>query len=391
MLIFDDLVRTDRTPRKPNEAEYGFLNRSSESVFTGTRQLLQEWVGRYPSSDRNSLIRSMQSPNDHEFESAFWELYLHEAYRCAGYRLTVHPNVSGSSKHPDFLVENDDSRFYLEAVRTNMPAGKLAEKRRLGEVHTVLEELAADKFKIRFTYDSIGSQPLATTKLRIQLKQWLASLDPGAVIAAYAASPKDQSLPRHSFAEDGWSLEFTALPLGPETAGKGGRLVGVFGAKRAAGVDNVSPLARAVDQKANRYGALDAPLVIAVMANTEFPTRDYQIQEALYGLSAAPPREAAKEPGVLYQDGHWLTRKGWRRGHAPQVITACGLKPWFVTRVQPCLWSTIEAKADIPTQPRWLARVTVENSDPTISPAQPMNELFGLPEGWPSDDAFKRR
>ncbi|MFG1995320.1 hypothetical protein ACGFJ7_35625 [Actinoplanes sp. NPDC048988] len=389
VLIFDQSTRVDYAPRKPNEAEYGFLNRSAGAVFAETRDLLQEWADRYPASGQHSLIKSMQSPDDHDFESAFWELYLHEAYRRAGYQLTVHPEVPDSSKHPDFLVENGERRFYLEAVRANVSAEKLAEKRRLGEVHTVLEDLPADKFKLRFSYDAIGLQPLATTKLRAQLMQWLASLDPGEVIAAYTANPMYPSLPCRRFVADGWILEFTALPLGLESAGKGGRLVGVFGRKRASGVDNVSPLKRAVDQKAKRYGILDAPLVVAVLANTEYPTRDYQIQEALYGVSALPPREASRNPSDLYQDGHWLTRKGWRRGHAPQVITACDLKPWFVARVQPRLWGTLESEVEIPSQPPFLARVKVDGPDPAVMPAQPMSEVFGLAYGGGSGEAFR--
>ncbi|WP_229075029.1 hypothetical protein [Actinoplanes sp. DH11] len=388
MPIFDDFIRKDHTPAKPNEAKYSFLNRSARPHFAEVRRLLTEWVSQYPTSERKSLIRSMQTLDDHAFESAFWELYLHEAYRRAGYRVTVHPNVPGSSKHPDFLLDKDESRFYLEAVRANVASGSLAERRRLNDVHTVLEGLAADKFVIRFTYDSIGSRPLATTKLRSQLQQWLASLDPHAVAAEYTADPGHHALPRYPFEADGWRLEFTAVPLRPEAFGKGGRLVCMFGMGRAVGVDNVTPLTRAVDQKANRYGKLDAPLVVAVMANTEYPTRDYEIQQTLYGLSAACPRQASKHPSDLYQDGHWLTRKGWRRGHAPLVITACNLKPWSVAKVQPCLWSTLEAGVSIPLQPRWLAPVSVETPEPTISVAQPIKDLFGLPDDWLSGDAF---
>ncbi|GGS10472.1 hypothetical protein GCM10010169_63950 [Micromonospora fulviviridis] len=384
MPIFDEFIRADHSPRKPNEAEYTFLNRSARPTFAEVRRLLTEWAGQYPSSERNSLIKSMQAGDDHEFESAFWELYLHEAYRRAGYSITVHPEVPGSSKHPDFLIDNGESSFYLEAVRANIATRTLAEKRRLNDVHAVLEKLSAETFKISFAYDSVGLRPLATTKLRNQLTQWLASLDPHAVSAAFAGNPSRHTLPRLAFKEDGWSLTFTALPLRPDAFGKGGQLVGTFGPGRAAGVDNVTPLTRAVDAKANRYGKLDAPLIIAVMANTEYPTRDYDIQRILYGLSAAIPRQASKRPSELHQDGHWLTRKGWRRGHAPQVVTASNLKPWRVANVQPSLWTTLEPGVNIPLQPRWLAPVSVDTPEPTISPAQRINELFGLPDDWPS-------
>lgn len=68
----------------------------------------------------------LQGKDDAELESAFWELHLPEAYQRSGYRLTIHPDVAGTTRHPDFLVERDGTRFYLEAVRACVPSDSTA-------------------------------------------------------------------------------------------------------------------------------------------------------------------------------------------------------------------------------------------------------------------------
>jgi hypothetical protein len=63
------------------------------------RGLLIDWLAKVPEgSDRNALQGTLASrKNDESFESGFWELYLHEAYRRSGYTITIHPDVRGRS------------------------------------------------------------------------------------------------------------------------------------------------------------------------------------------------------------------------------------------------------------------------------------------------------
>lgn len=144
---------------------------------------------------------------------------------------------------------------------------------------------------------------------------------------------------------------------------------------------------RALDSKANKYGRLDVPLVIAVLSNTEYPTRSYETLEAVYGLSSLTPTRAAERPGDLFRDGHWFTAaQGWRRGHAPQVILASGLAPWSITRVRPQLWQTLEPGVVGPDQPDWLDRIDVSGPEPAILVGTPLNDLFELPADWLTGD-----
>jgi hypothetical protein len=152
--------RTDLTARLHNEPAYDFLNRSADPFIDDIRQLMAEWLSHVSSEHADELRRRLQSKDDEQFESAFWELYLHEACLRSGYGLTIHPEVAGTSRHPDFLVEGDGARFYLEAVRACPSAASVGEEKRLEDARRVLATLGADHYFLDMAIYAIGTRSL---------------------------------------------------------------------------------------------------------------------------------------------------------------------------------------------------------------------------------------
>jgi hypothetical protein len=95
--IFSDKVRTDPSRSRRAETTFPFLDRVDDPVFARVRKLIEEWFAAYPSdgSDKQGaeLRGRFTSGSDQDFASAFWELYLHETYRRAGYAATPHPET----------------------------------------------------------------------------------------------------------------------------------------------------------------------------------------------------------------------------------------------------------------------------------------------------------
>lgn len=374
-------ARTSFSPAEANESRFAFLNRSATRYFGEVRRLLDEWLSHVPTEHQSELIARLRSGSTDKFESAFWELYLHETFTRSGASIDIHPNIAGSTKHPDFLVNFPDRSFYLEAVRVGAPPSNLGEQKRLAEVEAVLDSLPAEKFTLHFNWDVIGPTSLGTRKLKTKLVEWVDGLDHEALV-------QQQELgifsgPKLPWNIDGWELTFTALPVNPKPRIG---LVGIRGPGRARAVNNAKGMLRALDSKANKYGPLDLPLVIAVLSNTEYPTRSYETLEAVYGLSSLTPTRAAERPADVSRDGHWFTTQGWRRGHAPQLILASGLAPWSITRVRPQLWQTLEPGVVGPDQPDWLDRSDVSGPEPSILAGTPLHDLFGLPADWLTGD-----
>lgn len=378
--LFVRRPRDDHAAMRPNEGTFQFLNRSARPLFGRVRRLLTKWVADLPEEVRRDLVPRLRSNDQQTFESAFWELYLYTAYVGSGYRLTVHPKVYESTKHPDFMVDGKGTRFYLEAVRVGTTATELAEEHRLQEVEAALARLRSDRFVLSLLHLAVGPNPLPTRPLRAALKAWLDGLASDSVVADLSHGSIFERAPKFTWNHEGWRLGFQAIPRRTQAFSQDQSLVGMSGPGQAQLVDNISGLLRVLDDKANRYGSLDHPLVIAVMSNTDSPTEDYEFEQALFGRAVGRGVESTRDPSMVVEDGHWLTRRGWRRGHAPQVIAASNLTPWTITQSRPRLWTTLETSVVAPSQPNWLMHVSVVGNQ--SSEVSSLEALFGLPPDW---------
>ena len=378
--LFPDVPRTDLTARLQGEPTYAFLNRSGDPHVAEIRELMSAWLSRVPAEHVPDLRGRLQDKDEALFESVFWELYLHEAYLRSGYAVTIHPHLAGTGRRPDFLIEGQGTRFYVEAVQACATADEARKGKLLAELRRVLDEIAPGSYRLDMETYAVGSQPPSVKKLRRDLREWLSTLGPGAGNAAAAVAYRAVSHWTWRTA-DGWHVQFGAVPVSP-----GHTVRHLVGTHTTGGWSNdASRITAALESKADRYGALDAPLVIAVLSNSVYGTDDIDFEDALYGaLIGRRPAAVPPPPGALLRPGHWLSQEGWRNANAPQVITAQDLFPWTVAKVQPRLWSTLQPGVAAPSQPGWLARVQVTGPAPQPGPAAPMSGLFGLPDPWPA-------
>jgi len=155
-LVFDDFLRTNAKPARHDEGRFEFLNRSASRYFALVRDLVEEWFAHVEPTHQAGLRGNLRSDIHHQ--SAFWELYLHEAYRRSGYIVTIHPNVSGRPTHPDFLLVRGVERFYLEAVTVGRSPTEVAEAARLATVYQLLAEMLVADFSFELSTYSGSSQ-----------------------------------------------------------------------------------------------------------------------------------------------------------------------------------------------------------------------------------------
>jgi hypothetical protein len=78
-VLFDATARSDATPARHDEERFAFLNRSASRYFGYVRELMEEWFSHVPAEAQADLRGALRA-DDRQSESAFWELYLHEAY-----------------------------------------------------------------------------------------------------------------------------------------------------------------------------------------------------------------------------------------------------------------------------------------------------------------------
>src|SRR5437763_17029984 len=100
MNLFAYILRTLRGPGNYTEDTFSFLNRSAWPAFEAVRNLLESFFRRYPPSESAELKSKFET----QFESAFFELYLHELLLRLGCEVAVHPTLNGIGAKPDFLA-----------------------------------------------------------------------------------------------------------------------------------------------------------------------------------------------------------------------------------------------------------------------------------------------
>jgi hypothetical protein len=378
--LFPDVPRTDRVARVLGEPTYVFLNRSGDPHVAEIRELMSAWLSRVPAEHVPDLCGRLQDKDKEQFESAFWELYLHEAYLCSGYAVTVHPPLAGTGRHPDFLVDGHGTRFYLEAVQACATADETRQSNLLADVRRLFDEIAPGRYRLDMMTYAIGRQTPSMRRLRRELREWLSTLNQDT--SNHAAAVAYRAVSHHTWqTADGWHVQFGAVPVLPDQTAP--HLIGTH--TTGGWSDDAGRITAALGSKADRYGALDAPLVVAVLSNSAYGTDDIDFEDALYGaLIGRRPAAVLPPPSALLRPGHWLSQDGWRHANAPQVIAARDLYPWTVAKVQPRLWSTLQPGVPMPSQPGWLARVQVTGPAPQPGPAAPMSSLFGLPDPWPT-------
>jgi hypothetical protein len=140
--IFDDIPRPDRGPPAHGEPAFGYLDRSGRPEADRVRQLVDQWLARYPAPSRANLVSRFRSLNDDAHLSAFFELFIHELVTTRGHRVVdVEPKLSHTEKRPDFLVETvEGRRLYLEcALATGRPAQEAAQQERLNRALKAIE------------------------------------------------------------------------------------------------------------------------------------------------------------------------------------------------------------------------------------------------------------
>lgn len=97
-MIFDVCERDDASPKKNQESDFEFLNRSARPEMSRVRDFIESITGSYSLAESKEIIARIKSGDDAHFKSAIFELVLHEALVRLGCTLTPHPELENGSK-----------------------------------------------------------------------------------------------------------------------------------------------------------------------------------------------------------------------------------------------------------------------------------------------------
>lgn len=390
-MLFDDIERAETRARLEREPIFAYLNSSARAPVAAARQVLEKWFERYPESGKDDSRARFRSPIDAQHKSAFWELYLHELFSGLGYSLEPHPDIEGSSNHPDFLVKHGAvPQFYLEAVVAGLPSAKDAgAEARLAEVLDLVNKLQASDWFLHVEYRGLPKTPPPVKPLRDQLEDWLAGLDRAEIQEMLNTEGWD-GLPRFEWTHDGLTLSFAASPRSEKAKTRSDvRPIGIVMGEGYL-IQTDKDIRRALQAKAKKYGELKLALVVAVNVVSEH-CDDIDMYNALFGTEAVVVTRAAeaqfKEAGRRLPDGVWFGNNGPRNkgisavliGYKIDVYSSGSKTPVLVHHPYPA------RRLALPTYPLPESAPNEQTHRMDRRKGRPAKEFLRLPELWPPE------
>ena len=124
MELFSDFERTAELSELRRLSLFEAFDQAPYAGAATFREMCNDWFSRFPSSERVDLKGRFTSSDDDVHKSAWFELLLHEPLLRLRLTTVVHPEVTHTTKRPDFLGSGKDRRFFLEAVAVSATADR---------------------------------------------------------------------------------------------------------------------------------------------------------------------------------------------------------------------------------------------------------------------------
>lgn len=379
MPLFDDIERVSLAIPRAGESRFTYLNNSARPAAAAVREFLTSCVADYPEEGRSDLITRLRSI-DTNFESAVFELIVHQLLIRSGHRIVaIEPVLPGTTKRPDFLVAAPDgTEFIVECVVANGRSEQaLGADRRLAAALDAISETPSPRHFLSVHIEGAAGAMITTRVLRRRLAQWIEALPDG--VAA-------KEWPEFVHEEHGLTLTVSVLVERRRPFEVGERSVAAthFPVRVAQPGEDVRG---SLEKKANRYGDLGRPYVIAVGDVGNFHG-EHHLMDALLGsqvvvinrdVPGGNPRAERADNGL------WTNGRRARKRGVSGVLYLAGMdawRPWGRTiRLVTNPWATHPLDDGVLPVPKLL---------PIDGEFRPVDGehgpgLFGLDEDWPAE------
>jgi hypothetical protein len=388
-LVFSDRQRSDSSPRSA-ESQYAFLDRVAGPVWDRIRQLIENWVSDYSAGDRPEMIARLQGRKDDiAFAAAYWELLLYQGLKTLGFEVTCHPQLAGTTKRPDFLVAGDTCSFYLEAKVLGDDRVDLGRDQRRNKIyHELNAKVHSDDFFVQVQFDRESARPIPIRRLADATQIWLNGLDPAKIRKEVAAAGPLGTAPLvWEDQRSGWTV--TVVPMPKRSSQSGDRVVGLTGGD-ASYVDDRTPIRKALDEKAHRYGnELDKPFVVGLGILRPFAD-DMDMMDALFGddVYIFDPATNVGRP-ARRPNGLWIGPEGPRCQRLSAVLVTGFVAPWIAAKTELRLWKNPWATLPLRCDGGGVVTIIDPKDDGSLvatAATKTTGELFGLPPDWPGPE-----
>ena len=338
--LFDGIERADGNLKQHSESLFAFLNRSAHREVTEIRDQLESWFERFPVEAQHDVRERFRGDDDHAHQGAVFELLMHELLIRLDCMVEVHPDIPGTGSRPDFLARHGGCPFYIEATVVDPKGSPSASRPLEKDAVAKINELTSPHFYIYARVDGELSSALSRKQVIQPFAELLETHDPDEVQRLIEQGGPDAA-PSRKINHGAWSLQGWLVPIFPRRRGDDRSRTLVIGPARSGMIDSSTPVKRAIQKKANKYGHLDMPLVVAVNVRDFFFDKDAEM-EALFGKEQITFFEDRPDLSVKLHrepDGVWI-QGGYQARYTrlAAVLIFRDIAPWNLCAAPNCLY-----------------------------------------------------
>jgi hypothetical protein len=298
----------------------------------------------------------------------------------------MHPRLEGTAKTPDFTVETKEhGTSFLEAVlATDKSDSAAEEEQRERSLLDALHEMELPEYFVRVEVIQRSQQMGSARKLCRFVSEQVGSINVSEVRRRLVQSGIE-TLPKFTYAEDGWIIELRAYPKSPSAADDpADRTIGIE-MMGMHGIDPAAPLRQALKRKAGRYGQLGGPFIIAVNALDLF-ANEINFKEALLGTECTRVIHTSEGFNTMEgrnPDGLWVKASGPSYTRVSAVLfTRKARSSNFLFGAQAKLYLNPWAEYPYSGELMRLPTARLEGSRYVEVPGVSLEELLGVGKFW---------
>lgn len=379
-MLFDLIQRTYFGPARFSESQFAFLNRSARPAVGRIRDFFESWFSRYPEIARSDLRGRFRSNQRRQHLGAAFELYCSAILRGQSLEYASLLKPTGNNKTaPDFRVSSREGiSLYLEATLVAESDEKVCRENVMNRFRDELDKTDSPNFFLRLRVDQYPSHSFSATRIRRHLESELSKLDPEEIADQFQNGA--DTLPYWEFNEGGGQFVFAPIPKKEEARGKvGARPIGAVTASEW--VNARKPLVKSLRSKANKYGAMELPTVIAINC-LDLSVEEEEVAEALFGRPLYHPDFYAFSDGIISNEAFWAAGQYTR---VSAVLFSHLTHPSEMARTTPILWHNPFAARPLATSAWKGPQVVVDPKNQRIKRIEGMSgaEMLNVHPNWP--------
>ena len=376
--LFEERPRNRQEPFERGDRLFDFYDQSNRDGYDELRSILNSWMSEIDDDEWTEFYSRMRYGGNSAFRSTFCELLIHALLVRLGYKVSVHPDVPGSKKHPDFGIRDKDGKIlcYVEVTTVNRADDDESQSNREAPIYN-----AVNKAKLPagclLGYNLIQAGPDSPA-----LRPLVKSIETWAKENSERARTEEVV---QEFAAGSWKLEIELFAGGD--AAPGTSAIGV--AAMPGGI--IAPhkdIREALEWKSRRYGEMQTPYLIVVgdTKNQLFGKEAVKnaITEAVFGDEIAVSIDG-KLSRDFAKNGFWVGKTGLRNRHVSAILLLPDAGIWRLRekRWQPTLAINPWANHSIPEPIKSLRRLEAEDGKWVERDGTSVADILGLPIPWP--------